>query len=114
MLLGWNLFTELRHETKHGIQFEHGKIGFKFNEKTSNFAPLFYDVYDELEASIAGAGTFSWVTPTQRSEFQSKSRDEKMSLIKKTYPEIEQDFNLHNPGRGRKDSEYFMLPYKPQ
>jgi RHS repeat-associated protein len=111
---GYNTFSNLRHETTHGVQFEHGEIGFKYNNNTSIWDPILYDVHDELEAHVSGAGKFTWDATTLRSEFQSASKEKRMNSMKKTYPDIEQDMKLNNPGGKIKNDKYFILPYKPR
>ncbi len=109
---GYNAFSNLRHETTHGVQFEHGELGFWYNENVSNWWPIFYDVHDELEAHVSGAGKFTWDATTLRSEFQSASKEKQMNSMKKTYPDIEQDMKLNNPEGKIKNDKYFILPYK--
>jgi len=111
---GYNAFSNLRHETTHGVQFEHGEIGFKYNNSNSNWDPILYDVHDELEAHVSGAGNFTWDATTLRSEFQDMSEDKQMISMKKTYTDIEQDMKLNNPGGKVKNDKYFVLPYKPR
>lgn len=63
---GTNAFVNLRHETKHGIQFEHGEVGFDNGGRTkpdgtpdwTNSA--IFDIYDEIEARDAGYSGFTW------------------------------------------------------
>ncbi|MBO7491040.1 MAG: RHS repeat-associated core domain-containing protein [Bacteroidales bacterium] len=42
------IFSLLRHETTHAIQFENGKLGFYKNGET--WVPICYDITDEVEA----------------------------------------------------------------
>jgi len=63
---------------------------------------------------VSGAGKFTWDATTLRSEFQSASKEKRMNSMKKTYPDIEQDMKLNNPGGKIKNDKYFILPYKPR
>ena len=45
---GQTIFSNLRHETTHAIQFEHGEIGFVCS--SGKWSPIAYDLADEYEA----------------------------------------------------------------
>lgn len=40
----------IAHEFKHGVQFEEGRLAFKFNKQTNMFEDEYYDRTDEMEA----------------------------------------------------------------
>jgi hypothetical protein len=51
---GENRFSTLFHETKHGIQFEYGEIGFRYNFVDNKWeSNSSYDIHDEVEAHDA-------------------------------------------------------------
>jgi RHS repeat-associated protein len=111
---GYNLFTNLRHETTHGVQFEHGELGFSFTGNGSTgWEPILYDIYDELEAHRSGAGTSSWNSNNTRANFGNLSIEKQLLSIKQTYPKAEQ-FNTINTNRSEKikNDNTFVLPYK--
>lgn len=51
--LGTGKNTALKHETEHAVQFEHGELGFK--KVGSNWAPISYDMTDEVKAFKDGS-----------------------------------------------------------
>ena len=70
---GQTIFSNLRHETTHGIQFEYGEIGFSFRglgygivDRDGNYfeikkwQPVAYDLTDEYEAHNNQNFGFRW------------------------------------------------------
>ncbi|MEA3494730.1 MAG: hypothetical protein U9R42_01710, partial [Bacteroidota bacterium] len=57
--------SSLDHETKHGIQFEYGELGFEFNRIQNTWDPINYDMIDEVEAHDAqySAGKNTFIDP---------------------------------------------------
>jgi RHS repeat-associated protein len=111
---GYNLFTNLRHETTHGVQFEHGELGFRnTGNGTTGWEPILYDIYDELEAHKSGVGTSSWSSNNTRTIFRNLSNDEKLATMKQSYPNAD-IFKAVNTSRSKKvkNANLFVLPYK--
>ncbi len=132
--------TSLLHETEHGVQFEHGEVGFQNTGTASapNWVPIFYDMTDELKAFQAGSmanGTVAF------DEFGQKTFQGEMSTIANgiNNPSVlQQNINkvlsYYPKGRGKRyhdlvknnnvmtrnsnvknriqDGKYFIRPYK--
>ena len=60
---GQTIFSQIRHETEHAIEFEHGELGFmnvgdELNEK---WVPVNYDISDEYNANnIQNSGSTTY------------------------------------------------------
>jgi|LSQX01.1.fsa_nt_gb hypothetical protein len=109
---GHNLFSSLRHEQTHGDQFEHGELGF--TKVKGEWAPMLYDIYDELEAYQAAArNRTSWGPSSLDIFVGNKNIDEQKEYIKKHYPELPEN-EQHNPStnKGDKSNKYFVMPHK--
>ncbi len=59
---GQTIFTYLRHEATHGIQFEYGELGFVYNQQDNYWMPINYDIMDEYEAHNNQNYGFRWNT----------------------------------------------------
>ncbi len=52
---GYTLFSNMRHETEHAMQFEYGEIGFA--NTGGEWTPVNYDINDEIKAqNVAASG----------------------------------------------------------
>ena len=57
---GQTIFSNIRHETKHADQFEHGEMGFSNTGKgATGWEAMNYDIMDEVEAHNAQNSGFS-------------------------------------------------------
>jgi hypothetical protein len=88
---GQTIFSNLRHETTHAVQFEHGKIGFQKIDllkglgngiKWDYWEPIFYDIMDEMEAHASqnepnkrsvkpGSSRYEWNEATHEKRIKS-------------------------------------------
>ncbi|MDR0206084.1 MAG: hypothetical protein LBI45_02345 [Bacteroidales bacterium] len=77
---GQSIYSLLKHEFEHSVQFEHGEIGFENKDmgwgtvdRDGNYfehrkwSAINYDVHDELNAHNKGASGTSWKSGTERS-----------------------------------------------
>jgi hypothetical protein len=55
---GQSIFSMLRHETTHGVQFEHGELGFE--NKNAKWSAINYDIMDEMEAHTSQNLGIQW------------------------------------------------------
>jgi RHS repeat-associated protein len=56
------VFSLLRHETEHAVQFEYGEVGF-VRDDSGKWRSLNYDIYDELKARDFEASSFIILNP---------------------------------------------------
>ena len=124
---GNNCFTNIRHETEHANQFEHGELGFDNQGNVNvdnngistpnwNNSATNYDVYDELNAWNAGYyGFFSGDAETSdRVYFMRLNETEKIEDLSRTYPNASSIIkNNTNTARIKTNTQY-LLPYKPR
>jgi RHS repeat-associated protein len=128
---GANIFSLLRHETEHGIQFEHGEIGFILGGEGSlggdgTFYPhqwlvTNYDVGDELKAHDAGAmGTTmhgtemgDWLHDREGNPVSEAVRRIKIQ-DKTAYKNLSPSPKNNTNTEKIKDFFQYALPYKPR
>jgi len=123
---GHNNFRLLMHETTHGIQFEYGKIGFKAFDGiicgngdfwANKWTAINRDVFDEIEAHNAmNKGSFM-LTPLKsnndlkmRAKWPTLSRQEKVSSMQLTYPDISST-RENNSSEKIKNQYMFTMPF---
>ena len=113
---GQTIYSNLRHETTHGIQFEYGELGFK-NIGEGTWIPISYDLTDELEAHNNQNGGFSWRTIYGSSREwwnrEGTTDEDRMNVLQKTYPDI-LPFKLYNPEKTDriKNEQYYLRPHQ--
>ncbi len=108
---GQTIFSNLRHEITHGVQFEHGETGFKNTPK--GWSAILYDIFDELEAHDAqNTSNFQWSSKPDgsREAWKTKTEVEKLDILKNTYPEIGTTYQSNPYNEKRKDNRLFVLP----
>jgi hypothetical protein len=125
---GHNLFSLMRHETEHGVQFEHGEFGFIFKEQKkslSSFVEDFnvpdistgkwvlrnHDIYDEkgaFDASIRGT-----INAGSNLDIYSKQTPEiKLKIMEKAYPANSTTLQNNTNTTKIKNDQMYFLPYK--
>ena len=131
--------TSLLHETEHGVQFEHGELGFQnFGSVVKpKWEPIAYDLTDELKALQAGSlsngstdynqygkMTFQGKMSTIAVGISNKSqRDQNISIVLSYYPKKTSNYqklfrknnvqeqNSISPKRIQ-NGKYFIRPHK--
>lgn len=73
-------YTSLYHETEHGLQFEHGEIGFEKTEDGLWALDATYDVNDEVKAFEAGMKAPGVDNVAKRS-FENKNEEQKINYV---------------------------------
>jgi hypothetical protein len=125
---GTNAYTNLRHETEHGVQFEYGEIGFDNQGRvTPNGTPDWtssatkFDIIDEYGAREAGYnGTTLNSDPNKNVRnswlYGGHTKEEKINHLKQS--EAYKDLPIgpvNNQNITKiKTSTQYMLPYKPR
>jgi hypothetical protein len=121
---GQDMISMVKHETTHGVQFEHGELGFE--NTASGWSAISYDIMDEYEAHTSQNGGSSITTiPGSSREWWKGSYDANNNFVERTPSErIESLQNVPNYGRlplgpvnnsnsGKvKNNQFYMLPYK--
>ena len=115
---GSTVFSNLRHETEHAIQFEYGELGFGINKK-GEWKPLNFDVYDEIKARDfessnkiglnAQALHNLWGGFIDTFEKKIVALEEICSQNNKPMYEMTE---LHNGNKKVKNSNTYALPYR--
>ncbi len=72
--------TALYHETEHGLQFEHGELGFKKNASGEWVADASYDINDEVKAFEAGMEA-PGSDQVIKDKFKNKSPQQKINYV---------------------------------
>ena len=123
---GQTIFSNLRHETTHGIQFEYGEIGFSVRgvgygivDRDGNYfeskgwQPVAYDLTDEYEAHNNQNFGFRWNGNKNdvRSQWINCNREERMQGLKNVpnYSELREE-PINCSDKKIKTNNYYALP----
>ena len=113
---GQTIFTHLRHETTHGIQFEYGELGFVYNKQDNYWMPINYDIMDEYEAFNSQNYGFRWNTIDKSTRDiwtrKSTTTEYKIDALKKAYPLIPLEPLENTNTEKRKDTKCYALPHR--
>ena len=123
---GSDFVTNLRHESKHAVQYLHGEVGFELqvvNGVDENgepypemrWVPINYDITDEVGAYDA-AYLYGWdfANINSKTKWQKLKEDEKTNVLLIAYPELNNHQikeNNSNPSRINSETKD-MFPYK--
>ncbi len=113
---GQTIFTFLRHETTHALQFELGKFGFVSNGNGEWVANNF-DLMDEMEAQDNQNYGFKWNTKLNswRENWTAlKTKEQKIETLKNTgsYKNLPEE-SLYNMNTERiKNNKVYARPYQ--
>lgn len=126
---GQTVFSNLRHETTHAIQFEYGEIGFSFRgigygiiDRDGNYfelkkwQPFAYDLTDEYEAHNNQNFGFRWNSGINdsRSQWKKSNREIRMQGLQNTKGYVNlpnRPLNCPNDVKIKSDN-YYALPHR--
>ena len=113
---GSTVFSLLRHETEHAVQFEYGEVGFAKNSK-GEWKPMNVDINDELKARDFESGWFNinaralharWGTEG----YNLSTREEKIAELRRIgYTYEDKIWNNRDCDVGKNES-VFALKYR--
>ena len=115
---GSTVFSVLRHETEHAVQFEYGELGFGTNEK-GEWKPFNFDIHDEIRARDFEASNKIGLNAKALHNLWGgfiDTYEKKIVALKEicrqnNKPMYEMS-KLHNGNEKVKNSNTFALPYK--
>ena len=116
---GETIFTMLKHETEHAMQFEYGELGFV--KRKGTWWPLAYDLSDEYNAKVEMYKGTLWRTGENYYTWKNASKTQRIEGLHKYYGLLY--YNEENPQlipinitfkERRQDSEIYALPYRPR
>jgi hypothetical protein len=115
---GSTIFSALRHETEHGVQFEHGEVGFK--NDGGGWEPINADFFDEMGAYDAEANTSVHLrSPSIKSKWGYLNDDidlhtdsQKIDYLKSIGYNLPKDKQNNTNETKVKNSSMYALPYK--
>jgi len=123
---GDNIFSVLKHETEHGMQFQHGEIGFavsldigKDGKMFTEWKPVNYDINDELNATTIGfENGFVMNAQSVRGQWgnegsEVETRQQQINWLRdiKDYRNLSGDFNVNTNREKIQTSTRYQMPY---
>jgi hypothetical protein len=115
---GQTIFSNLRHETTHAVQFEHGELGFRkmpLGDGSHYWEPIFNDIQDEIEAHNSQNLANKWsVKPGSNRDKWNNAKDaERIDALRNTpgYSHLPLD-PINSPASSKqKGDNVYMLPH---
>ncbi|MDD6583065.1 MAG: SpvB/TcaC N-terminal domain-containing protein [Bacteroidales bacterium] len=116
---GETIFSMLKHETEHAMQFEYGEIGFA--NMNGTWCPIAYDLSDEYNANVEMYKGTLWRTGDIYIKWIESSEEQRIEALHKSYDFLY--YNEENPQLNpinilfkerRQDSKIYALPYRPR
>ena len=114
---GETIFSMLKHETEHAMQFEYGEIGFAYINGT--WCPIAYDLSDEYNAHVEMYEGTLWRTGEIYKKWTGASDEQRIEALHESYDFL--DYDEENPQLNpinitfkerRQDSKTYALPYR--
>jgi len=123
---GSGAMVNLRHETEHGIQFEHGEIGFDNTGRTDEFgqpdwsnSAVNFDLTDEMKARDAGYFSNLSIGGYDKNVRSSWNHPKNTAMDKQKFLKTQEAYKDYQLGPVNntnpikiKNSQQFMLPFK--
>lgn len=115
---GSTVFSVLRHETEHAVQFEYGELGFGTNEK-GEWKSLNFDIHDEIKARDFEASNKIFLNENALHnlwrEFINTYEKKILALeeiCRQNNKPMYEMSKLHNGNEKVKNRNIYALPYK--